>query len=281
MSLGTVTLCRSITMLLINIDRWPDNNGNYGPNNFRICSVIENSRNKRNNRLLEFNGKMITLAEAGEISPMRSSATVARRLMKGYSTKEAILLGNMDCSRVVRSKDQWVTRSQLGEESKLKFKGKPQNNLIGKRFGRLLVEEFDHINVKRHKAVWKCKCDCGKYKLVPVDYLTAGDTQSCGCLYKDVSRKKLKTYRDSQERPHNFKDLSGKKFGDLLVINIISSGAGCETLWLVACSLGHTNEYQSVYLRTSKNPQCKECRKDFWGSRYNTQKPGQGSKGIG
>ena len=53
-------------------------------------------------------------------------------------------------------------------------------NLIGKRFGKLVVEEFAG---KRNKAVlWKCKCECGNETIVTANDLRVGHTKSCGCL---------------------------------------------------------------------------------------------------
>lgn len=40
-------------------------------------------------------------------------------------------------------------------------------NLIGQRFGRLVVLEKDEIASKQHKrSYWLCQCDCGKTKTV-------------------------------------------------------------------------------------------------------------------
>lgn len=37
---------------------------------------------------------------------------------------------------------------------------KPQKNLEGKRFGKLIVKEF--LGIKNHRSLWSCDCDCGK-----------------------------------------------------------------------------------------------------------------------
>lgn len=53
----------------------------------------------------------------------------------------------------------------------------------GMRFGKLRVVE--PLGEKRHgQHLWLCKCDCGKYKILPIGQLhekTHG-TKSCGCL---------------------------------------------------------------------------------------------------
>ena len=57
-------------------------------------------------------------------------------------------------------------------------------SIIGKRFGRLVVVELDHI---RHGGTWwRCICDCGKETVVYRGCLTSGDTISCGCYHNEI-----------------------------------------------------------------------------------------------
>ena len=56
-------------------------------------------------------------------------------------------------------------------------------DLVGQRFGRLTVVEFDSI--KDHKARWKCVCDCGLTVIVRGNALRSGNTKSCGCLHRE------------------------------------------------------------------------------------------------
>ena len=56
-------------------------------------------------------------------------------------------------------------------------------NIIGKKFGKLTVEEeifFQNIN----RRMVKCRCDCGNIHICTVTDLTSGHTMSCGCLNK-------------------------------------------------------------------------------------------------
>lgn len=61
-------------------------------------------------------------------------------------------------------------------------------NLAGKKFGRLLVikrvEGYFQPSAQR-KAMWLCKCDCGKEKIVRSENLKSGNTQSCGCYNRE------------------------------------------------------------------------------------------------
>ena len=67
-------------------------------------------------------------------------------------------------------------------------------NLIGQRFGRLLVLEEDMENNEK-KAKWICKCDCGNIVSVYGHNLKSGTTKSCGCLYLDRKREKHPRYQ--------------------------------------------------------------------------------------
>jgi hypothetical protein len=60
-------------------------------------------------------------------------------------------------------------------------------DLVGKRFGRLLVTEYAFSN--KNKKFWKCKCECGESIVTFTAQLNSGKTKSCGCLHRDVVRK--------------------------------------------------------------------------------------------
>lgn len=62
-------------------------------------------------------------------------------------------------------------------------------NLIGKRFGKLLViDEFEH-EIGDQIVFWKCRCDCGNTTIVNTDLLNNGHTKSCGHLKKEAIDK--------------------------------------------------------------------------------------------
>ena len=92
-------------------------------------------------------------------------------------------------------------------------------NLVGKKFNKLTVEEFDHKEVKMGKSkkiyyyYWKCKCDCGKETIVKSADLKSGNIKSCGCLGKETQKKLL-----NKNRQERFKELSKKKYGRLTII---------------------------------------------------------------
>lgn len=60
-------------------------------------------------------------------------------------------------------------------------------DLIGKRFGRLVV--LERIYTGKRSTHCACSCDCGAIKSVLVNSLTTGKTRSCGCLRKENSAR--------------------------------------------------------------------------------------------
>ncbi len=59
--------------------------------------------------------------------------------------------------------------------------GRLHIDLVGMRFGRLLVES----RVSGGRARWTCRCDCGAVTIVRGDSLRRGVTKSCGCYQRD------------------------------------------------------------------------------------------------
>jgi len=59
-------------------------------------------------------------------------------------------------------------------------------DLVGQRFGRLLVLEFVGWD-KYYQSLFRCLCDCGREKKIKGHNLKMGKTQSCGCWQKELS----------------------------------------------------------------------------------------------
>lgn len=63
-------------------------------------------------------------------------------------------------------------------------------NVSGERYGRLTA-------VRREagtKTPWLFRCDCGTDIAIPLDRVRQGNTSSCGCLRKDVTRARSLTH---------------------------------------------------------------------------------------
>lgn len=61
-------------------------------------------------------------------------------------------------------------------------------DITGQTFGRLTVIAYDHN--EKHQSYWKCRCECGKEKVVDGFSLRSGHTKSCGCYQKEVRTQK-------------------------------------------------------------------------------------------
>ena len=75
-------------------------------------------------------------------------------------------------------------------------------DLTGQRFGRLVVVERAGSDERRH-ATWLCRCDCGKTNIVRGYNLSLGNTNSCGCLNSEETRKRFGTHNMSSSRLYN------------------------------------------------------------------------------
>lgn len=69
---------------------------------------------------------------------------------------------------------------------------RPIINLIGKRFGRLVVLKYSEK--KLDGTMWQCICDCGTLKIISGHALRRKLTKSCGCLQKELLKKRSKTH---------------------------------------------------------------------------------------
>lgn len=89
-----------------------------------------------------------------------------------------------------------------------------REDLDGNKYGKLTVLEmlYHHHRTNTNpqgRTYCRCKCDCGREIIAPAYKIKNGKKQSCGC---DSSERRSKAYR---------KDLTGKKFGRLSVIETV------------------------------------------------------------
>ena len=62
-------------------------------------------------------------------------------------------------------------------------------NLVGQVFGRLTV--LEKVPNKGKHTYWKCRCSCGNLVEVRTNTLRTGQTQSCGCLKREITSQLL------------------------------------------------------------------------------------------
>ena len=63
--------------------------------------------------------------------------------------------------------------------------------LVGRKFGRLVVLRRDGADAQRH-ALWLCKCRCGELVTVRGTSLTNKVCRSCGCLSAELAAARSK-----------------------------------------------------------------------------------------
>lgn len=121
-------------------------------------------------------------------------------------------------------------------------------DISGLKFGNLMAIEPTTKREKCGGIIWRCKCDCGQVIECSTRCLVHGYTKNCGCIRK-------KNY-----------DLSGKKFGNLIVIKPIGTKINSRTKWSCQCDCGGTT-ITSHYNLVSQHTRSCGC---LWKKEYRT-----------
>ena len=119
---------------------------------------------------------------------------------KGYLCKfKCPLCGKIfesDLYNITKKKSKYVS---CGCYKKEYVQFQPDKEIIGKRFGQLIVLEDDGTRVNcpnspdKGSIKWKCLCDCGKIAYVTSTHLKSGHTTSCGHCCISKGENKIKT----------------------------------------------------------------------------------------
>lgn len=147
-------------------------------------------------------------------------------------------------------------------------------DLTGQKYGRLTVIEYAGKG-KNHTHKWKCRCDCGNETVVNGYALRNGNTRSCGCLWKEVTRAKSTTHgmkrtklyniwcgmkkRCDYEGNANYKDYGGRG------IKVCEEWQKFEPFMEWALTHGYTDELSIDRINPNEGYCPKNCR---WVDRY-------------
>ena len=90
---------------------------------------------------------------------------------------------------------------------------------IGKKFGRLMVEERDYAykfenGLKTKDKYFLCRCDCGNRIVVRLSHLLSGEIVSCGCFKRSQVEQKIAKVLDD----NGIKYVYDKPFFDDLIL---------------------------------------------------------------
>jgi hypothetical protein len=72
---------------------------------------------------------------------------------------------------------------------------------VGQRFGRLVVLQRAGSD-KHGSTTWLCVCDCGNEAILTHQTFATGHTKSCGCLRREVTRKRNVRHGMSKTREY-------------------------------------------------------------------------------
>lgn len=90
-----------------------------------------------------------------------------------------------------------------------------KKDITGQKFGKLTAIRFTYVRNK--KSVWELSCECGNTALATLSDLTAGKTNSCGCLRGENHGKsalpEYKCWSSMRERCHNKNTVSFMDYG--------------------------------------------------------------------
>lgn len=124
---------------------------------------------------------------------------------------------------------------------------KPIKDLVGQKFGRLLVIDAAEERTRAGGMRWKCLCDCGNTIIVSRGVLVnTNTTKSCGCYRKEHS--KINGYNRRI-------DLSGQRFGRLVVLSPAEK-KGRSSAWRCKCDCGNIAEIRISALTGGHTRSC-------------------------
>ncbi len=128
-------------------------------------------------------------------------------------------------------------------------------DITGQRFGYLTVirplEERDNGHIR-----WECKCDCGNTIVARKSSLLKRKFASCGCT-------KVSTIQPLE------KDITGERFGKLVVLRLVKNGTRGMSLWECQCDCGNVIVAMKRHLNSGRvSCGCLSEKVDLTGQRF-------------
>lgn len=124
-----------------------------------------------------------------------------------------------DCGNITRS-DGWSLKSGhktscgcVREEKRQQFIDNKKEDLINRRFGKLVAIKDSKKRDINGNIIWRCKCDCGGICYESSNILLQGRVESCGCLKSKGEEKITKIFISNKinfKKQYTFSDLKDK-----------------------------------------------------------------------
>ncbi len=122
-------------------------------------------------------------------------------------------------------------------------------DITGQKYGRLTVLS------RTGNRQWLCACECGNQKPVRKANLLNGTTRSCGCFAREATSKRNSVARAASCGPRPGKDLTGQRFGMLLVRAYEFVGTR-KSVWICDCDCGIETRADGPSLKRGKKKSC-------------------------
>lgn len=137
-----------------------------------------------------------------------------------------------------------VERHTVGKYAKKHNLISPKTIKPGQKYNKLTVIESTSERDSCGRIIWLCKCDCGTIVKVDSSSLRLGNTKSCGCIRKEIAEQNL------------LKDLTGQRFGKLLVLERADNTWDGRVRWKCKCDCGTIKEITGEALRRGDSMSC-------------------------
>ena len=128
-------------------------------------------------------------------------------------------------------------------------------DMIGRRYGRLVVTAIAEEGSAASKAIVHCKCDCGNEKDVFAYHLRHGFTKSCGCIRKESARTKGKT-NGAKHNEEFMGNIVGRRFGRLTVTGYKKPPKFVHDVVHCKCDCGNEKDVTIFNLKSGNTKSC-------------------------
>jgi len=195
----------------------------------------------------EYTDEKVTKNLAGQ----RFGRLVALRPMEERKDRYMVWECQCDCGNIAYVRSNSLTCGRTASCGCLRqdlARTQQAKNLTGQRFGRLLVMKPTEER-KNGYVMWECLCDCGNTVSVRTGNLTSGNTLSCGCMQKKIAKEP------------KFKDLTGQRFGKLVVLRPTAERKYGNVMWECQCDCGNIAMIKGSLLVSGKTKSCGCLRK--------------------